>query len=309
VDALDRLHPERRRADELVSGLLRLALELRTTTRYLHAKLFIRHDMLESADLRFPDSSKLIANAADLTWSEPNLYGLLFHQLGNAAHPLAAGFRESTPPWRSIDAVRHVPPPSVVGDEKAQRELFTRIAGPYMGTDHRKGHTYTWLPNHLMDGRNQVSPRSFLRALAVATDVTRTTFAGHNRALHSEGIRQGVQEASKTRVAEVKEDLPWVATTIAPLSGLQVPIEQSLVQERWTQAGLSEKLRVPDVADTDDSNVRTGPRHADDYAGLVEELIGLGVMSRRSDGRLDLPDVYRIAFGLGRMGGVPRVRS
>jgi hypothetical protein len=29
----------------------------------------------------------------------------------------------------------------------------------------------------------------------------------------------------------------------------------------------------------------------------------------RSDGRLDLPDVYRIAFGLGRKGGVPRPKS
>jgi hypothetical protein len=265
--------------------------------------------MLESADLRFPDSSKLIANAADLTWSASNLYGLLFHQLGNARHPFAILFRESTPSWRAIDAERHVPPPSVVGDETEQRHIFTRIAGAYMGTDHRKGHTYTWLPNHLMDGRGQVSPRSFLRALTVATDVTRTTFAGHNRALHSEGIRQGVQEASKTRVAEVKEDLPWVATAIVLLGGQQVPIDQGLVEEQWSANGLSEQLRAPDVADIDDSTVRTGPRHPDDYAGLIEELIDLGVMSRRSDRRLDLPDVYRIAFGIGRRGGVRGVQS
>jgi hypothetical protein len=55
--------------------------------------------------------------------------------------------------------------------------------------------------------------------------------------------------------------------------------------------------------------VTTGPRHPDDYAGLIEELIDLGVMSRRSDRRLDLPDVYRIAFGIGRRGGVRRVQS
>lgn len=32
----------------------------------------------------------------------------------------------------------------------------------------------------------------------------------------------------------------------------------------------------------------------------------MGVMRRRRDGRIDLPDVYRIAFGVGRKGGVPR---
>ncbi|WP_261400515.1 hypothetical protein [Streptomyces salinarius] len=29
-------------------------------------------------------------------------------------------------------------------------------------------------------------------------------------------------------------------------------------------------------------------------------------MRRRRDGRIDLPDVYRIAFGVGHKGGVPR---
>jgi hypothetical protein len=36
-------------------------------------------------------------------------------------------------------------------------------------------------------------------------------------------------------------------------------------------------------------------------------MIDLGVMRRRRDGRIDLPDVYRIAFNIGRKGGVPRV--
>lgn len=53
--------------------------------------------------------------------------------------------------------------------------------------------------------------------------------------------------------------------------------------------------------------VRTGPRHPDDLPRLITELRELGVMTEpRSDGRLDLPDVYRIAFGLGRKGGVAK---
>jgi hypothetical protein len=44
-DALDRLHVDRRVTDKLTEGILRLALELRTRTRNLRAKVLIRHDM------------------------------------------------------------------------------------------------------------------------------------------------------------------------------------------------------------------------------------------------------------------------
>ncbi|MFF7383480.1 hypothetical protein [Streptomyces griseoluteus] len=53
--------------------------------------------------------------------------------------------------------------------------------------------------------------------------------------------------------------------------------------------------------------MRTGPRYPEDPALLIEELVALGVMRRRRDGRIDLPDVYRIAFAVGRRGGVPKM--
>ena len=37
-----------------------------------------------------------------------------------------------------------------------------------------------------------------------------------------------------------------------------------------------------------------------------DQLVALGVMTRRTNGKIDLPDVYRIAFDIGRRGGVPR---
>jgi hypothetical protein len=37
--------------------------------------------------------------------------------------------------------------------------------------------------------------------------------------------------------------------------------------------------------------------------------IALGVMRQRKDGRIDLPDVYRIAFSIGRKGGVSKVKA
>lgn len=266
-DALDHLHRRRSVTDRLVEGILRLALRLRLQTRRLRAKVFIRHDMFSDAVLRFPDASKLTANAAELVWYRQHLYGLLFHDLGNCGHDLA---------------------------------------GRHMGTDYRRGVTYKWLPNHLQDGAGQVSPRSFLRTLATATEQTALRYAGHDRALHWDAIRHGVQEASRVRVNEITEDMPWVATVMKPLQGMQVPMEQEDLLTRWRQHRVAEELGSL-AEPSDEQEIRTGPQHADDYPGLLGELVELGVMTRRADGRVDVPDVYRIAFELGRKGGVPRM--
>lgn len=307
-DALEHLHGEREQADRLVAGILQLALQMRFGTRNIRFKVFIRPDMFDGAKHHFPDASKLSGNAARLEWSQTDLFGLLFHCLGNEEGEPSARFRKLTGGWEDAGRRRYVPPMALRNEERAQTDLFEQIADPYMGANFRKGRPYTWLPNHLMDGRQQVSPRSFLHALTTAAEATRSEHPDHGRALHHEAIRKGVQAASETRVYEVSEDTPWVKLAIEPLSGCQVPIEEARVIEVWKEHGLPEALRAESAryAQTDGpDHVRTGPRHPDDLPRLVEELIALGVMSRRSDLRLDLPDVYRIAFRVGRRGGVP----
>ncbi|MFJ4771564.1 hypothetical protein ACIP88_21065 [Streptomyces uncialis] len=308
-DALEHLHPDREQADRLVAGILRLALEMRFGTRNIRFKVFIRPDMFDGAKHHFADASKLAGNAARLQWSRTDLYGLLFHSLGNEGSERARRFRRITGGWESpADGDRHVPPMALRNDEQAQTALFEQIADPYMGANFRKGRPYTWLPNHLMDGRDQVSPRSFLQALLTAADATRATRPGHDRALHHEAIRKGVQAASEVRVLEVGEDTPWVQAAIAPLGGCQVPIEEARVLALWHDHGVTHALResAARYAQADGpALVRTGPRHPDNLPRLIEELIDLGVMRRRGDGRLDLPDVYRVAFRVGRRGGVP----
>jgi hypothetical protein len=116
--------------------------------------------------------------------------------------------------------------------------------------------------------------------------------------------------ASKIRAAEIGEDLPWVAESLRPLEGQQVPVEQSSVETTWLQSRLLDELgrkySGPNSA-AEERQVRTGPRNLEHPAALVEELLQLGIMSRRADGRLDLPHVYRIAFHIGRKGGVPKL--
>jgi hypothetical protein len=303
-DAMERLHSDRQIADQLARGIFELALNLRTSTRNLRVKLFIRYDMFDTAKLDFADASKLIANMTDLRWTEASLYALLFHYMSGADSEHSERFVLESG-WTD----------QFSGDGAKQREVLERIASKYMGTDRRKGYTYTWLPNHLADGRQQVSPRSFLSALWRATERTADAFAGHAYALHWDAIRQGVQHASQIRVVEVKEDTPWVSNAIDPLRGAQVPIEKDEVVRRWGEVNLSTELltqrsktsELPED-DSEDQMFATGPLNID-YEGLIVELIDLGVMTIRTNKKLDLPDVYRIAFDIGRKGGVPRVKQ
>ena len=53
------------------------------------------------------------------------------------------------------------------------------------------------------------------------------------------------------------------------------------------------------------SEVRDRPGNIDRKApGVREDLESLGVFRRLVDGRVDLPDVFRVGYGLGRRGGV-----
>ncbi|MEU5611130.1 hypothetical protein AB0H03_20745 [Streptomyces sparsogenes] len=301
-DALDHLHADRRQADLLVSGLFQVALELRLTTSTLRAKIFVRPDMYDSAPKAFADASKLGANAADLTWSSENLYGLLFHQMGNHTSTEAATFRVQTGTWNPEGEGRFVAPVDVIADEKRQKEVFVAIAGPFMGTDRRKGHTYTWVPNHLQDGCGRVSPRTWLFTICRAASVTQERYGTHASALHYDAIRDALHAAAGVRVAELKEDIGWAAVAVEQLKGAQVPMEPSVVDAYWRQNGLSDALRTMSDAELKGS----GPRDAENHYALIKELVQLGVMTERSNGAVDLPDVYRLAFDIGRKGGVPR---
>jgi hypothetical protein len=304
-DGLEHLHANRGKADQLVSSLLQSALSLRLSTKRIRAKVFIRPDMYESAPKDFPDASKLGTNARDLEWSAENLYGLLFHQIGNAESETAEKFRSTTGKWKSSGPDRHTPPDDLTSDSARQSEVFVNLAGQYMGANHRKGYTYTWLPNHLQDGNWAVSPRSFLSAVSKAVEVSSESYPQWQYPLHYEGIRQGVQAASRTRVDEITEDVPWAAEAAKLLEDQQVPIDPDTVIDIWRTKGLADRIEQLHAEEFD----HTGPQNPKDYHGLVNQLVELGVMTWRTTGKLDLPDVYRIAFRLGRKGGIPRQKN
>jgi hypothetical protein len=55
----------------------------------------------------------------------------------------------------------------------------------------------------------------------------------------------------------------------------------------------------------DGQEVKLPPQHLEQgEEGVLQDIAELGLVQFLRDGRIQMPDVYRIGFGLGRKGGV-----
>jgi hypothetical protein len=308
-DALDRSASDWQTMDSLIRGLLQVALDCRSYRR-LRVKCFLREDQLDENRVgSFADASKVLGSRIELSWDREDLYGMLWQYMANAPSGEAERFRrmaegifrkpfeEVTATGDSFGGFYRVPPV----EAELHKELFEKIAGQWMGRGPKRGRTYTWIPNHLADARQRTSPRSFLVALRTAAEDSDRRYPRHERALHYESIKAGVREASKVRVLELGEDYPWVEVFMKALSGLTVPCDFRQVKKRWEQTSAfaeARKLCGQAKSPLPPSRLDEGPE------GVRKDLEDLGVFQRLSDGRVNIPDVFRIGYGLGRRGGV-----
>jgi len=299
-DALDRTSNDWQRMDEIVRGLLRAVLWLKSYNG-LSAKVFLREDQAARTVFNFPDASKILATKAELTWSRHDLHGLLWQRLINSTDLNANILREicQNATSRKLTSVNNSfqLPDEMKRESEAQRKAFEKLAGPWMGKDKRRGVPYTWSVNHLSDGRGQTSPRSFLAAISQAAQDSSSRYPNHEYALHYESLKRGIQQASEIRVTEVAEDYPWVPDVLSTLKGLNVPCDIETVEQRW----MSSFPFGPEQVNTN----RLPAQHAErGWSGIREDLENLGLIETKKDGRVDMPDLYRVGFGLGRKGGV-----
>ena len=322
-DALDRAADEWRAMYRIIRGLLQTALDMRSYRR-IRMKIFLRTDQFDKAEIGdFPDASKVLSSTVELGWPRHELYGLLWHRLGNAEsfsksvraalHRSAFGNGNHTlgngdNKWQRLTVDGHgfwrVPRP-LVSDETIQRRTFHSITGGWMGKDRRRGFPYTWIPNHLGDTKGKVSPRSFIAALKSAAEDTKDQHVGHGYTLHYDSIKRGVQTASVIRVNELNEDYPWVGQLLKCLRGMVTPCDFADIAERWAEQKALERLR-DEVKFMD---VKLPPSHIEEGPdGVRLDLESLHVFLRMHDGRVNVPDVFRIGYGLGRRGGVRPVR-
>lgn len=301
-DALDRSSDDWTEMDHIVRDLLRVVLWLKSFPR-LHAKVFLREDQASRTITNFPDASKLLATQAFLTWELNDLHGLLWQMLVNAQESHGETLRSvyhdvrgSIPPEQAD--IFHIPI-DVKRNNAAQRALFEKLAGAWMGNGPNRGVPYVWSVSHLADGHGRTSPRSFLAAIRQAAEHTSENYPLHGLPLHYESIKSGVQKASAIRVSEMAEDYPWVTDVMRPLKGRTVPCEFAIISDLWTQNP------TPDLFPSS----ALPPQHAyGDWEGIRQDLQRIGIFETMKDGRVNLPDLYRVGFGLGRRGGVKPVR-
>ena len=174
-----------------------------------------------------------------------------------------------------------------------------------MGRTPIYGEPYTWIQNRLSATERRVSAHSFLVALRLAADYTADQHPEHPKALHPGGIRRGVHEASKIRVGELEEDYPWMRPVMRSLAGMYVPCEFADFAERWRNERVFDRL----AEEIEPNEPRLPPLHLDDgLEGVRRDLESLGVFQPLYDGQVNIPDVFRVGYGLGRRGGVKSVR-
>ena len=294
-DALDRLGTDWETITSLTKGILQLALDMRGF-RALKAKVFLRTDQSKDDSLfRFADASKIRSSAVNLVWKRGELFGLLYKYL-TAAQTTRDALSRLAGNNTSADLSL-----ALMSDESLQEELFYRLAGEFMGAGPKRGRTYNWLYDHLADTFGETSPRSFITALQRAAafgPAPNETVIDHN------GIRAGVQGASRVRVDQLKEDYSWIDKVMGALDGLEVPCDPGAFKRRWRDRETvmeirSEALREPSLLPLEIATGRDDPEGA-----LLQALGNIGVIEFRDVNRINMPDIFRVEAGIKRRGGV-----
>lgn len=300
-DALDRTSHDWDTMNHIVRDLLQVALWLRDFPR-LRAKVFLRPDQMDRTVTSFVDASKILATRADLTWERHDLHAMMWQRLINAAAQhgecLRAVVISVLPPsdaLRSDGSVWFLPS-ALTSEAPYQRRLFEALAGDKMGKDARRGVPYVWSVSHLADGHGWTSPRSFLAAILGAAEDSAQRYGDYPLALHYESLKRGIQKASQIRVGQVAEDDPWVPEAMHPLRGMNVPCDYEAIKSAWE----AEFPQGPNSIPSD----HLPPQHVASWDGVRKDLERLGIFVIRKDGRIDMPDLYRVGFSLGRKGGV-----
>lgn len=296
-DALDRLAQDWSTIRELTRALLRLAIGLQSFES-IRAKIFMRVDMFSDREIfRFQDSSKIKNDHVSLVWQPEELYGLvLFEILRNPdGQPALNMLAEQTGtsaalPVNGEDSRLHV---------NEQRKLVHALAGEFMGSSKKRGLVYTWVPLHLSDAVNTCSPRTFLTAWKEAAE---RVPAPTDRAIDHLGLLDGVRSASQSRLNELYEDYEWIRPSLEALKRQFVPMSRAQLFQLWEENRVM--LAIESSTHGEVSKTPAGLTNSLGLEALLEAMKAVAVMDERSNGKINVPDIYRVEAGILRKGGV-----
>ena len=292
-DALDRLGPGWGEIRRLTRALLTLAVGVQSF-RAIRMKIFMRVDQFSDDDLfHFPDSSKIRNDHVNLVWRPSELYGLLLFELIRAPESRA-----------QIDIIAEnegLPARTSRGWFKVddQERIIKMIAGEFMGTSRKRGRVYTWVPLHLSDAADTCSPRSFLIAWKKAAEHEPAPIS---RSVDHLGLADGVRSASSSRLVELYEDYLWIKPALKALWRQFVPLDRERLFDLWRQADVVGTIRSNGSSDPKSMPVKF--TEGEDLSALLGAMRDVGVMEERSNGKVNVPDIFRVEAQILRKGGV-----
>lgn len=296
-DALDRLAQDWGTIRELTRALLRLTIGLQSFG-FIRAKIFMRVDLFSDREIfRFPDSSKIKNDHVSLVWHSEELYGLVLFEILRSPY----GRQELEILAEQTNALSALP---INGEDSRlhvdeQRRLIHALAGEFMGSNKKRGLVYTWVPLHLSDAANTCSPRTFLTAWKKAAERVPTP---NERAIDHLGLLDGVRSASQSRLNELYEDYEWIRPSLEALKRQFVPMSRDQLFQLWEDRGVLQAIESSNYGE-----VMKTPAGLTDSPGpetLLEAMKVVAVMDERSNGKINVPDIYRVEAGILRKGGV-----
>lgn len=291
-DELDRLVPSYTELATPIRELLAFWLDRWRRWERIRPKIFLRTDLFGEEFLGFPDASKLQAHQIRLEWKHSWLYQLLVKRLANSGSEMVEYLQiipdlvfesQTTLGWTSTS------------NEKLFEEFIEQIIGRYMGSSPKKGITYRWIPNHLQDAGGRIAPRSFLKLFALAAEhraerIFDQILSGR-MLLQPSDLQGALMHTSEDRIRELaQEEYPWLESLKMSLRYLEVPMQRDKFLEAVQATQWKPEKQPP----------ATKPEE------ILEYLLRLGVVENRSDGRINMPEIYLYGFEVKRRGGVKR---
>jgi len=290
-DELDKLATSYDALAAPIRELLAFWLDRWRRWQRIRPKIFLRNDLFNSKFLKFPDASKLKPHQLQLEWTTSWLYRLLIKRLANASEEMKIYISNINGIITDEDKNLGYIPSS---DDKLHQEFMVQLVGRFMGANARKGDSYKWVPNHLQDAGKKIAPRSFLKLFANAAVIELNRFDESlllgERLLQPQSLQGALMETSNDRIAELAEEYPWLDSLRRTLYGITVPSEREILLQAVENAKWNLKEFPP----------------VEDPGELLEYMKSLGILENRTDGRVNMPEIYLYGFKMKRKGGVRR---
>lgn len=291
-DHLDRIGVRNREARRrLLPPLLALWLSFSNRYNCIKAKIFLRQDLFRESVPQTSDVSKLQARAETIRWTTSALYRLLIRHMAESG----AGLREwlqqgmNGIPLENDASLGWMPPTDLPETGPVSQVAFMEhLVGKAMGdtTDPRAGYPHRWVPARLADANGAIAPRSMITLFwsAARNALSVGPQAGYLRLLTPDEMKNGLRDTSERRVSELAEEHP-VVERLRSMTATTLPLSIPETTE----------LLSTILPDDSDGYGSAGDR-------VVDELFRLGVFSRVGKDRIDVPDIYRLHFGIKRKG-------